>query len=121
MDKKMGHYIVHINNTEKVPIRVVGVINQEACDAVVNLPEAARKLMTAEGVDVEAVYPFGKRFVFVMKEPSKMLNIDQAPSIYVSAVVEAITYSQQLKQYECKDNDLGTRSFHFEEVGTNKT
>jgi len=114
--KKVGHYILVVGDgVYRVPVRLIGFINQEECNAVTNLEEAARKLSTAEGIEIEKGYALGKRFVIVIKTPSKAFGNKESPAIWISPEVTSMSYMQQSKSLVCVDKGVELR-FKFEEV-----
>jgi len=99
------NYLVQIDKGEEVPVRLVGLIDEKECEAVLNTEDAARKVSTAEGISThDAPSPFGKRFVLVIRVASVAFGKD-VPIIFISPIINQVSYIQGNREFRCNEGE----------------
>jgi hypothetical protein len=114
--RKVGNYTLVINDTiHKVPVRLVGIIDEDDCEAILNTKDAAQKISTAKGLDAVASSFIGRRFVVVLKSPTKCFGNVESPAIYISPKIDIARFNNGLKTVHCIEHGVPI-SFTFDEV-----
>ena len=113
------NYLMKVNDKEEVSVRLVGIISEEDCEALLNTEEAIRKVSTAENVDLrDPSVPsvINMRFVVIIKdhkikvgnesaEDLREINKSNLPTLFISAIVAKIGYATGNKVVYCKDKN----------------
>lgn len=81
--------------------RLVGLIDNEECRAVINSPGAGKKIFTAADMSMSSVNSSctGKRFVVATSNYGDTLR-----KIFISPVIGYISYTGVDKNFKCKDD-----------------
>jgi len=113
------NYIMKVNDKGGVNVRLVGIISEREAEAVMNTEEAAKKISTAENIDLKDTKvpsPFNNRFVVVIRDHKIMVGPETShemaeitakklPTLFVSAIVERMSYASQNKILHTKDKN----------------
>jgi alpha-galactosidase/6-phospho-beta-glucosidase family protein len=94
---------VRINSRERFTGRLIGLVDEEECRAVLNTEDAARKIFTAESVtvfDLESVIR-NKRFVVATTDYSS----DKRREIFISPVIRYMSFKFGQKTFKCEDEN----------------
>ena len=65
------NYLMKVNDGEEVPIRLVGLIDEADCEALLNTEDGVNRVSTAENIginDVGIPSAINRRFVAILKE-----------------------------------------------------
>jgi hypothetical protein len=103
-------YAIIVNCHQKFTGRLIGVIDDEECKALINMKGAARKVATSEGIskpDLDGKILSKRRFVIVTEDITKGKR-----EVFISPKIEYATISRGKKGWRCKDNN----DYYFEEV-----
>ena len=94
---------VAINNREKFKGRLIGMIAEDECRAVMNTEDAARKIFSAESVSVEKLESIirNKRFVIATSDYST----DKRREIFISPVIRYMSIRFGQKTLKCEDDN----------------
>jgi hypothetical protein len=94
---------VTINEKEKFTGRLIGIITEEECRAVMNTEDAARKLYSAESVSLTDVSNVinKKRFVIATDDYSS----DKHREVFISPVIRFLSYRYTNKIFKCEDEN----------------
>lgn len=86
---------------ENVAVRLVGFINEDECEAILNVKDAARRISTAESIRSCSVPDVcGKRFVVVVREESTTFG-GHTPNIFISSVISHAKYVYSNREFTC--------------------
>jgi len=103
-------YTIIINSSLRFTGRLIGFIDDEECRAIMNVKDAARKVSTAEGVDIMDYINrvlTDKRFVVVTDDLT-----DGVKEIFLSPKIQYITISRGKRGYHCRDDN----DYYLEEI-----
>jgi len=103
-------YAIIVNRHQRFTGRLIGVIDDEECKALMNVKDAARKVSTSEGIaktELDGKVLSKKRFVIVTEDMTKGKR-----EVFISPKIEYATVSRGKKGWRCKDNN----DYYFEEV-----
>lgn len=88
--------ILSINDVKRYVGRLVGIIDEEECRAVMNTEDAAKKIYTSASLPLEAlVYCSQKRFVMTTDDRK----------IFISPVVKYSAHLADERVFTCDDNN----------------
>lgn len=82
-------------NQPDVDVRLVGVINENECEAILNDEEAANKIATAATIsfsDFAPYYEGNRRFILVVRNKHPRFN-NQSPIVFISPLIISGHYS----------------------------
>jgi len=101
-----------VGEEESVKVRFIGFIDEQECEAVMNVENAFRKLSTAANENLSDFRDtYRKRFVLVISRPSKSFG-EKTPNVFISSPVESVAYMQGQREFKCKEK-YGSRKFRF--------
>lgn len=95
MSNKLGRIKLFVDDKEKLKGRLVGIVSDEECRAILNTEGAAKKIFTSEGIDPEGVNGsmYGKRFVIACEDRT----------IFISPKFKCLSWSSKQKYLRCAD------------------
>lgn len=98
----MSKIIVYKNNDPICTGRLVGFIDGEECRAVINSPDAGKKIFTSNDVSMSSVNSecSGKRFVVTTSDYGDTLR-----KIFISPVIKYMLYVGAHKNFKCEDDN----------------
>ena len=114
------NYRIKVNNGSEVNVRLVGLITEKECEAVMNTEDGVKKVITAENIDLTNTAlpsPFGLRFVLVVRDYQVKLGSESDteladlrkdkinPKLFMSAIVERMSYVTKNKVLHTKDKN----------------
>ena len=108
---KSPKYAISINKRRRFTGRLIGLIDENECRAIMNVEDAARKISTAEGIKVSELdgkIPTGKRFVVVTDDITRKGKRE----VFISPEISHVTIQGQEKGYSCRDKNV----YHFEAI-----
>lgn len=98
----MSKYIkVTINNEKEFTGRLIGIITQFECRAIINTSDAARKIFSSKSMSISSL-PLncsGKRLVIATSNYSP----DQRREIYISPAISFLSWQANNRIYRCDD------------------
>ena len=107
-----ANYLLKIDkNEEEVAVRLVGIIDEKECEAVLNTEDAARKVSTAGSIQIDTINPYGKRFVLVVRVKSSIFGND-VPIVFISPVINQVSYIQGNRELRCHEGEM-THYYRF--------
>jgi len=87
----------------EILVRLVGLINENECEAVLNTKYAARKISTSAAIDLRRQRHInGKRFVVVVSQVSIPFG-KRVPNIFISSVIKSLVYVSNITELGCAD------------------
>lgn len=94
---------VIINNKESFTGRLIGVIDEQECRAIMNTGDAARRIFSAESVQLDNVSNIlrKKRFVIATTDYSS----DKRREIFISPIIRFLSYKYSNKTLKCEDDN----------------
>lgn len=93
---------ITINNREKFTGRLIGLIGDQECMAVMNVDDAARKIYSAESMAFKDIpIATNKRFVVATSDYSS----DGRREIFISPPIRSMTYVKSGRIFNCADNN----------------
>lgn len=93
---------VTINDGVKFTGRLIGVINDEERRAIENTEDAARKIFSAQSIDVkDLVGPVGRMFVVATSNYSS----DNAREIFISPKIRFTSIRYGQTSWKCEDDN----------------
>jgi hypothetical protein len=93
---------VTINGKESFTGRLIGVIDEQECRAIMNTEDAARRIFSAESVHLGESAMFSKkRFVIATTDYSG----DRRREVFISPVIRFLTYRYTNKVLRCEDDN----------------
>lgn len=93
---------VTINNREKFTGRLIGLIGEQECRAVMNVDDAARKIYSAESMSFKDIpVATNKRFVIATSDYSS----EGQREIFISPPIKSMTYVKSGRVFNCTDNN----------------
>jgi len=107
---KSPRYKIVVNGHQKFTGRLIGFIDDEECKAILNVPDAARKISTAEGINKSEISNqvlSRKRFVVVTED----LSEKGFREIYISPKIRHLYVAGRKKGLKCFDN----KEYSFED------
>ena len=118
------NYLVRINGNSQreVKMRVVGIIEEDHIESLLNSEDGAKKASTSESFDVNETSGINKRFVAVVQDVDDIKRLPNAekkldkdlkgtiiPYLFISAKIKGLSYSEGNRVYTCHDKN----SFQF--------
>jgi len=97
-----NNVIIKSENGKKIHGRLVGLIDEEECRAIMNSNGAAKKISTAETLTYPDVVSdgFGKRAVVITNE------LDEGDkSLFISPIIKYVSYCGRSKTFHCRGKD----------------
>lgn len=81
--------------------RLVGIIDDEECRAIINSPDAGKKIFTSSGISVSSINSecYGKRFVVATLDYG-----DTTRKIFISPIIRCMSYMGIIKNFKCEDD-----------------
>lgn len=97
----MSKIMILKNNVPVCTGRLVGIIDDEECRAVINSPDAGKKIFTSNGISMSLINSecSGKRFVVATSDYG-----DTTRKIFVSPVIRYMSYMATGKNFKCEDD-----------------
>lgn len=94
---------MHIDDVSVCTGRLIGIIDNNTCRAIINTPEAGKKIYTTEAMDVDDLkgnYP-GMRFVVATDDliPDKHERL-----VFISPAIRYMSYIRHNRNFRCEDN-----------------
>lgn len=114
------NYRIIMNDKDEFNARLVGIIGEKDCEAILNTEDAARKITTAENVEIDDTNlpsALNRRFVLVLRDyPFRLgtetdadltsLKADKMnPKLFISATVERMSYVTKNKVLHTRDKN----------------
>ena len=89
------------NNEQLCTGRLVGFIDDEECRAVMNSPDAGKKIFTSADIPMDQMNSncSGKRFVVATSDYGDTLR-----KIFISPVIKYMSYVSNHKSFTCEDD-----------------
>lgn len=93
---------VTINNREKFTGRLIGLIGEQECRAIMNVADAARKIYSAESMSFKDIpVATNKRLVIATSDYSS----EGQREIFISAAIKSMAYVKSGRVFNCTDNN----------------
>jgi len=82
--------------------RMIGLINREECRAVINTPDAGKKVYTSEAIDVETIRGNcpGQRFVIAT---DNFISDKHERVVFISPIIRYMSYIGDDRNFRCED------------------
>ena len=82
--------------------RMIGLISREECRAVINTPDAGKKIYTSEAIDIDTFRGScqGCRFVIATDD---FLTKTYERSVFISPVIRYMSYVDNDRNFRCED------------------
>lgn len=90
-----NYTLLDVNTTDDVDVRLVGIVSELECEAILNDEDAPRKISTATSIDFGDFAPYHmrtSRFVLVVRNKSARFD-NKEPIIFISPVITTAHYS----------------------------
>jgi S-adenosylmethionine:tRNA-ribosyltransferase-isomerase (queuine synthetase) len=94
---------VVINNREKFTGRLIGLITDEECRAVMNTEDAGRKIFSAESVSVHKLESVTSKKRFVVATSN--YSTDERREIFISPTIRYMSIRFGRKTFKCEDEN----------------
>lgn len=94
---------VIINDKESFTGRLIGVIDEQECRAIINTKDAARRIFSAEAVKVSDISNVlsKKRFVIATTDYSS----DKRREVFISPIIKYLSWKYANKILKCEDDN----------------
>jgi hypothetical protein len=94
---------VTINDKESFTGRLIGVIDEQECRAIMNTEDAARRIFSAESVKLSEVLNVlrKKRFVIATTDYSS----DKRREVFISPIIKFLSWKYANKIFKCEDDN----------------
>ncbi len=82
--------------------RLVGFINTEECRAIMNSPEAGKKIFTSADISMDSITSdcYSKRFVIATSDYGNTTR-----KIFISPTIRYMSYMGNYKSFKCEDDN----------------
>ncbi len=82
--------------------RLVGFINTEECRAILNSPDAGKKIFTSVDISIDSITSdcYNKRFVIATSDYGNTTR-----KIFISPIIRYISYIGNYKRFKCEDDN----------------
>lgn len=98
--------LLGLSPSEDRKVRLVGIINNKECEAIINDKNAARKISTSESIKFDDFKPYtnnDKRFVIVSLYNIPKFN-NTSPIVFISPIIDNAYYTNYGWTVVCKSN-----------------
>ncbi len=97
----MSKIIIYKNDLPLCTGRLIGFIDDEECRAVINSPDAGKKIFTSVDISMNSVTSdcYGKRFVVATSDYG-----DTTRKVFVSPIIKYMSYMGASKKFRCEDD-----------------
>ena len=93
---------ITVNKREKFTGRLIGLIGEIECQAIMNVADAARKIYSAASMPFKDIpVATNKRFVIATSSYSS----DGQREIFISPPIRSMTYIKSGRVFSCADNN----------------